>query len=386
MMTESTMLAILKKTIPGKLFICLLPLAIMPGCSHQDRQAAQVFRPVKVVRIEDRSTSNMISFAGEVKARYETTLSFRVPGKLAVRQVDIGDVVSKGQVLAKLDPNDYRLAMQSLKAQLASATADRNFLRDDLARYRELLTQQVISPPEFDRHQTAYITTQERVAALEAQLGQAVNALDYTELRADRNGVVTGLEAETGQFVSAGQTVVQLAQLDEKEIRFDVPEHRLPDLERTHEATITLWADGNRRFKARIREIAPSADRAGRTFHVKATLLEGLETAQLGMTATVWIPSNKATQIAIPLSSVFTPQDKPEQTYVWLVNEPAGTVKSIPIQVTNTLDGERVAVTGLAAGQLIVSAGVQRLAEGQAVRLPEATQTVTTEANRGRQS
>lgn len=379
---------IIKKVAPEirrKLFVCLLALAMMPGCSHQDRQPQQVFRSVKAVRIEDQAAANMMSFAGEVKARYETTLSFRVPGKLVSRQVDIGDVVSKGQVLAKLDPNDYRLAMQSLKAQLASATADRDFLRDDLARYRELLAQQVVSPPEFDRHQTAYTTAQERVAALEAQLGQAVNALDYTDLRADRNGVVTGLEAETGQVVSAGQTVVKLAQLDEKEIRFDIPEHRLPELERKQDVSIALWADDNRRFKARIREIAPSADPASRTYRAKATLLEGLKAAQLGMTATVWLPSNKPSQIAIPLSAVFTPQSKPEQTYVWLVNEPAGTVKSVPVQVGNTLDGERIAVTGLAAGQLIVSSGVQRLAEGQAVRLPEAIATAMNEKSRRRQ-
>jgi multidrug efflux system membrane fusion protein len=299
-------------------------------------------------------------------------LSFRVAGKLLVRHVDVGDRVRKGQVLARLDQNDYRLAVQDLHAQLASAVADRDFLRDDVARYRELLAQKVTSPPEFDRHQTAYTTAKERAAALEAQLGHALNQLAYTELAADRDGVVTALEVETGQVVSAGQAVVKVAQLDEKEIHFDVPEHRLPGLKRRQAVSITLWADHERRLKGHIREIASAADPASRTYRVKATLLEDQEAAQLGMTATVWVPSNTLSQMTVPLSAVFTPQNKPGQPHVWLVDEQTSTVRSVPVQVGETLDGERIAVTGLASGQLLVSAGVQRLAEGQAVRVPDA--------------
>jgi multidrug efflux system membrane fusion protein len=341
------------------------------GCHHQDEQSPQISRPVKVARIVDQ-TDSVMSFAGDVRARYETMLSFRVAGKLLARHVDVGDRVRKGQVLARLDQNDYRLAVQDLQAQLASAVADRDFLRDDVARYRELLTQKVTSPPEFDRHQTAYTTARERVAALEAQLGHAVNQLAYTELAADRDGVVTALEVETGQVVSASQAIVKVAQLDEKDIHFDVPEHRLPGLKRRQAVSITLWADHEKRLKGQIREIASAADPASRTYRVKAALLEDQEAAQLGMTATVWLPSNTPSRMTVPLSAVFTPQNKPGQPHVWLVNEQTGTVRSVPVQVGETLDGERIAVTGLASGQLLVSAGVQRLAEGQAVRLPDA--------------
>lgn len=349
----------------------LLPLMISAGCSDQDKQTQAVSRPVKVFRIEDTATVGVMSFAGEVRARIETPLSFRVGGKLLERKVDVGDPVRKGQLLAMLDGNDYRLAVQGLKAQLASAQADSHFLRDDLVRYRELLAQQVISPPEFERHETAYTTARERTAALEAQLGQALNQLTYTELHAARDGVVTALAVESGQVLAAGQAVVTLAQLDEKEIHFDVPEHRLPEIKRQQDVNVALWADDNRRFKARIREIASSADPASRTYRVKATLLEGIDVAQLGMTATVHIAANTASGIAIPLSAVYTPQNQPDHPTVWLVDEQAATVKSMPVRLGETLDGERIAVEGLAAGQLLVSAGVQRLAEGQAVRLPE---------------
>ena len=349
----------------------LLPLMISAGCSDQDKPTPAVSRPVKVFRIENHAVAGARSFAGEVRARIETPLSFRVGGKLLERKVDVGDPVRKGQLLAKLDSNDYRLAVQGLKAQLASVQADSTFLRDDLARYRELLAQQVISPPEFERHETAYTTARERTAALEAQLGQALNQLTYTELHADRDGVVTALNVEAGQVLAAGQAVVALAQLDEKEIHFDVPEHRLPEIQRQQAVNVSLWLDDNRRLKAKIREIASAADPTSRTYRVKATLLEGLDAAQLGMTATVHLAANTVSRIAIPLSAVYTPQNQPNHPLVWLVDEQAATVKSVPVRLGETLAGERIAVDGLAAGQLLVSAGVQRLAEGQAVRLPE---------------
>jgi multidrug efflux system membrane fusion protein len=359
-------------TNKGRLLaVLLLPLTISSGCSDQDKQTQAASRPVKVFRIEDTATVGVMSFAGEVRARIETPLSFRVDGKLLERKVDVGDQVRKGQLLAILDGNDYRLAVQGLKAQLASAQADSHFLRDDLVRYRELLAQQVISPPEFERHETAYTTARERTAALEAQLGQALNQQTYTELHADRDGVVTALDVEAGQVLAAGQAVVTLAQLDEKEIHFDVPEHRLSEIKRQQDVNVSLWSDGNRRFKAKIREIASAADLASRTYRVKATLLEGMDAAQLGMTATVHIAANTASRIAIPLSAVYTPQNQPDHASVWLIDEHTATVKSVPVRLGETLDGERIAVEGLAAGQLLVSAGVQRLAEGQAVRLPE---------------
>ena len=348
----------------------LLLLTISAGCSDQDKPTPGVYRPVKVFRIEENAIAGARSFAGDVRARVETPLSFRVAGKLLARKVDIGDPVRKGQLLAVLDDNDYRLAVQALKAQLTAAQADSNFLRDDLVRYRELLAQQVISPPEFQRHETAYTSAKERTAALEAQLNEALNQLTYTELHADRDGVVTALAVEAGQVLAVGQAVVMLAQLDEREIHFDVPEHSLAEIRSQQEVSVSLWSDDNQRFKAKIREIASTADPASRTYRVKASLLEGLDSAQLGMTATVHIDANTASGIAIPLSAIYTPQNQPDHPLVWLIDEQAASVKSVPVKLGETLAGERIAVEGLSSGQLLVSAGVQRLAEGQAVRLP----------------
>ena len=358
--------------VRGKFLACLLlPLTMFLGCTPQDRQSEQVSRPVKVVRIGDEVTAGVMSFAGEVRARYETTLAFRVPGKMIDRPVEVGDRVRKGQRVARLDSADYQLGTAALNAQLTSAQAERDFALDDLTRYRELLSLRVISPAEFDRHDTAYTTARERVVALEAQLSQATNQLQYTDLLADRDGVVTALEVETGQVVAAGQPVVKLARLDEKEVHIDIPEQRVAEIELHQKVSVTLWADGNRRITARIREIAAAADPASRTYRVKATLLEKQDEARLGKTATVWIPVTTAPRLAVPLSAVFTPQNEPGRPRVWLVDEQAGTVRSVPVQLGEALDGERIVVAGVVSGQLVVSAGVQRLAEGQAVRLPE---------------
>jgi len=361
----------------------LLPLTLSVGCGDQDKPLPALARPVKVFRVEQNAATGARRFAGEVRARIETPLSFRVGGKLLERKVDVGDSVRKGQLLAILDGNDYRLAVQGLKAQLAAAQADSTFLRDDLARYHELLAQQVISPPEFERHETANATARERTAALEAQLAEALNQLSYTELHADRDGVVTALAVEAGQVLAPGQAVVTLAQLDEKEIHFDVPEHRLAEIQRQQEVNVSLWSDDERLLKARIREIASAADPVSRTYRVKASLLEGLDAAQLGMTATVHMAANTASQIAIPLSAVYTPQNQPDHPLVWLVDEQSATVKSVPVRLGETQAGERIAVEGVTPGQLLVSAGVQRLAEGQAVRLHEENASAKHDAKEG---
>lgn len=345
-----------------------LLLSLLSACSEQN-EAPVPARPVQVVRIEARPNGNGMSFAGEVKARHETALSFRVGGKLASRPVDVGDQVRKGQLLAGLDAADYELAVQTLKAQLASARAESDFARADLERYRELLEQRVVSPPEFDRRRTAFTAAKERAAALEAQLGQASHQVDYTALRADRDGVVTAVAAETGQVLAAGQPVVTLAQLDEKEVRIDVPEQRIGEIRPGREVAVTLWTDAQRRLKARIREVAAAADPASRTYRVRAALLEGQDIARLGMTANVWIDAGGTDGVAIPLSSVFSPQRQPDPPRVWLVDEAKLTVSSAPVRLGEALSGERIAVEGLAPGQLVVSAGVQRLSEGQPVRL-----------------
>ena len=346
----------------------LLSIALAAGCSAPPPTATPP-RPVRVVKVAASAPQISASFAGEITPRREMTLAFRIAGKLAARLVEVGDQVQKDQLIARLDPADYRLGTQNLQAQLAAAKADRDFTRADLARYQELLNQNVIAPPEFERHQTTHTAARERVAALEAQLAQTANQLGYTELAAERDSVVTAFNAEAGDVVAAGQPVARLAQLDEKEITIAVPEQRIAEIRPGQPLQATLWSHGERRFRAKIREIAPAADPVTRTYRVKATLLEGRDLARLGMTATLWLPATSPAAPAIPRSAVFTSHAAPRQPMVWRVDTKAGTVRSSPVTLGRPLSGERIEVAGVAPGETIVSAGVQRLIEGQAVRV-----------------
>jgi RND family efflux transporter MFP subunit len=322
-----------------------------------------------VFRVGEQAVDKELSFAGEVKARYETKLSFRVPGKIIYRRVEIGDRVRNGQLLAQLDPIDYQLASKSLASQLAAAHAERDFAKDDLNRYRELLELKYISHAEYDRRETVYTTANDRVEALQSQLNQANNQTSYTNLYADREGVVTALEFETGQVVAAGQVILSLAQLDQIEVVMSIPENRIADLGHARDVAVTLWADGDRRLKGHIREISPGADPASRTYTVKVSLLEGKDIARLGMTATVYFPPSKTNLPTIPLAAVFEPQDNPFQARVWVVDERTKTVKSIPVTLGVQAINQQVAVSGLSPGETVVSAGVTRLLEGQAVKI-----------------
>ncbi|HYA20034.1 MAG TPA: efflux RND transporter periplasmic adaptor subunit [Burkholderiales bacterium] len=351
------------------LVLALILSVLVAGCAEQT-EPQTVVRPVRVFTIGDpQAAGNGESYAGEVKARFETKLAFRVPGKVVARRVEVGDRVQKGQLLAQLDSADYRLAVQSLASQLAGARAERNFSKDDLVRYRELLELNYISRAEYDRHETEYKTADDRVDALRYQLNQANNQFSYTNLYADRNGVVTWLDFETGQVVSAGQVIIKIAQLDDKEVVISVPEQRIAGLRDATRVTVSLWADGDSRFTGRIREISPSADPASRTYTVKVSLLSGAELARLGMTATVYFPPQQARQPTVPLSAVFQPQDAPSQTRVWLVNKRTRTVKSVPVKIGKEVSDDQVTVYGLALGQSVVSAGANRLLEGQNVKI-----------------
>ena len=349
----------------------LLPamaFVLIQGCAQQN--AAQTPpRPVLAVKVGDEAAARETAFAGEVRARYETKLSFRVPGKVTARRVEVGDRVRKGQLLAQLDPVDYQLASKALASQLSAARTERDFAKDDLARYKELLDQKFISATDYDRAGTRYQTARDRVEALEAQLTQANNQTRYAELHADRDGVITSLPVETGQVVTAGQPIATLAQLDEKEVVVSVPEHRIADVRKANEASVALWVNQSQRLKARVREIAPSADPASRTYSVKLSLLEGKDRADLGMTATAYFPANGSGQITVPLSALFQLQTDSSQARVWVIDETTQSVKSVPVKAGASVRDQRVVVSGLTAGQLVVSAGVNRLAEGQKVRL-----------------
>jgi len=359
------------RTIRQSLLALIPGLAILAvtACGPQPA-ARQTVRPVRVMTVADGKELTSQLFSGEVRARHESNLGFRVSGKVISRSVDIGDPVRTGMVLAQIDATDYEHARDSLAAQLGAARAEHNFARDELERHRELAEQKLISPAELDRRETAVQVAAGRLRSLESQLAQATNQLGYARLVADRDGVVTAVSVEAGQVVAAGSPVITVARQSEREILIRLPEQNLADIRKGQVLAVSFVARPAERVEGRVREISPVADPGSRTYAVRMSLPDAPAWVAFGMTASVAMQANGTFQMALPLAAIFEPQSAPKTgPRVWVFDEASETVKSIPVRLGRPLDGERIEVEGLQAGTRIVVAGARSLREGQKVRV-----------------
>ncbi len=347
----------------------LLPLAAAAflGACDQNPEPVEEPRPVHVVEVKLDGGGMQTTYTGDVRARYETALSFRVAGKILERRVEVGSRVARGELLARLDPSDYQLNIEAAKSQLAAARSDFAQAQDELKRFRDLYEKKFISATEFDRRQTAYDVAKARLEQAQAQLGVTQNQSAYTALRADHPGIVTAIAAEVGQVMEAGQTVMRVARPEEMEVVIAVPESRLGELRAASQVAITLWAEPGTRFTGRIREISPSADPVTRTYSAKVTILDPSPKVQFGMTANVLLGSGPGEPvIRLPLTALFQQGDKGA---VWIVDPDTGLVTLTPVQVIRyTRDAVEIA-GGINPGDLVVRAGVHKLHAGQKVRV-----------------
>lgn len=354
-----------------KPFISLIALAaVLAGCGREAAPPAADIRPVRAEEVAPLNGNHPGRYAGEVRARHETALAFRVPGRISTRQVEVGTQVKAGQVIAMLDPQDYALAVRAVRAQLAAAEAESRLAQDDLRRFAELRAQNFISQAELDRRRTAAEAAQARARQLRAEAARAGNQEAYTRLTAPHDGVVTALGFEAGQVVAAGQPLAQLARAGELEVRIDVPENAADTLRAARSMSVRLWAQPGKSYAGRLRELAPMADAVSRTYGARVSLLQPDAAVKLGMTATVELGQDAAPGLSVAQSALFRINGQPQ---VWVVDRKAGTVASRSVQL-GAFAGERAAVlSGLTAGEWVVTAGVHKLSPGQRVRLPPAT-------------
>jgi membrane fusion protein, multidrug efflux system len=361
---EATALTGLRASM--RLFVPVVALALVGACNKPPPQL-DATRPVRAVAVSLASDEQEVTYTGDVRARWETALGFRVPGKIVARLVEVGQQVKTGQVLARLDPEDQKLSAEAAKQQLMAARSDFQQAKADLVRYKELVDKGFISAAEFDRRKTTYQTAAARLEQATAQLELNRNQTEYTTLRADHDGVVTAVQAEVGQVVSAGQAVVKTARLDEKEVAVNVPENRLGELRATKDADVTLWASPGRVYKGRIREISPSADNVTRTYTVKVTVLDPDASVQLGMTANVRLRGGMRAEVArLPLTALF---QKGDEAAVWVIDPKTQQVALTPVQVGRYTQDYVTVLSGLNDGDLVVRAGVHKLAQGEKVRV-----------------
>ncbi len=342
-------------------------LSILAGCDSEAKVNNEIVRPVKVAVVGEATQGRTLTYSGVVRPRIESAVGFRVPGKIVERLVNVGDRVEVDQVIARLDDVDLRLSQQSAQAAVDSASSRRVVARDNLERGKALLPSGTISQAAYDTRRNEMDAAASALDSAEAQLRQAVNAVGYATLRADRAGIVTGVLAEPGQVVSAGQAVITLARLGETEIAVAVPEQDAGYLTVGQSAKVTLWAGPGVSIEGRIREIAGQADAASRTYATRVSVSETLVAMRLGMTASVTLRiDDEAKGVVVPLAAVTESDGGP---IVFVVDPTNKRVRKTKVMVGGTgEDGVRIA-NGLNAGDLVVTAGVQFLRDGMQVRL-----------------
>ena len=339
-------------------------LLVLAACSKEATKTDPV-RPVLTIQVTPGSVAGRDVYSGEIRARHETDLAFRIGGKLVARPVDAGARVTRGQVLARLDPEDAKLAAQAARAQLAAAESDAALAKAELDRSADLLAKKFISQSAFDARQNAYSAAAARVDQARSQASLSANQAGYATLTAESDGIVVSIAAEPGQVLAAGQPVLRLARAGEKDIVITAPESELARFKVGEPVRVSLWAQPKLRFTGRVREVAGGADPVTRTYAVRIAAVDPPAEAQLGMTATVAFDDTTANAYLLPLSAITG--DAANAT-VWIVDPRTSQVRMRKVTVAQFREDGATVTAGLQPGERVVIAGVHKLREGQAVR------------------
>ncbi len=343
--------------------------ALLVGCSRPT-PAEEPIRAVKVLTVGAGTLQSALEFSGEIRPRVESRLGFRVGGKLIKRQVELGQRVKAGQVLAQLDAQDYQLAADAAQAQLGAAVTNRDLAAADFKRFKELREQNFISGAELERREATLKAAQAQVDQAQAQLKAQRNQGAYATLVADAAGVVTAIEAEVGQVVSAGLPVVRVAQDGPRDAVFSVPEDKVAMVRPGAPVEVRVWP-GQNVLPGKVREVSASADPVTRTYLVKVGLdVKAADAPPLGATVTA-LPKTQAQAESAPVLKLPTSalRQDGQATAVWVLDRASMTVKSQPVQIATADGNEAVVASGLQPGTVVVAAGVHVLSPGQKVSI-----------------
>ena len=356
--------------------LLLVALSCLPAACHRAPPAAAP--PALVVALPVHPDGSVgggapVRHPVEIAARYSTTMSFRVPGKLIERRVRLGDSVRQGQLLARLDPIDAQKQEASAKAALTAAEHRLTFARQQLDRDEAQSQQNLIAANQLEQTQDAFTAAQAARDQAAAQWVVAHNSLEYNTLLADHDGLITSENADTGQVVSAGQAVYGLAWSGDMDVILDAAESELGRISPGQAATVTFPSLPNHQFAARVREISPAADPQSRTYRVKLTLTEPSQGVRLGMTGDATLsPVESADGTAheqltytVPATAIFHKDNSPA---VWVVEGPGSTLQLRPVKVGRYSDRSTLVTDGLKDGEVVVLAGVHTVYAGQTVK------------------
>ena len=337
----------------------------LAGCNDKVAEKPAPSRPVLVATAHYEAETPERSFVGTVRPRIESDMGFRVPGKVAKRLVEVGQTVEIGQPLATLDEIDLKLQAEQAVAEFTAATGVLAQAAAAEQRAKDLKVKGWTTDAQLDTARAAADEARARLNRAERSVDLTKNSLSYATLPADARGVVTATLIEPGQVVTSGQTAIRVARFGEKEAVVAIPE-TLVGRAKDGSASVTLWSEPGKKYTAKLREIAPTADSATRTYLAKFSLPEAGDTVSLGMTATLTLCDKATTRVArLPLSALFNEGDKPS----FYVVDDAGEITLKPVTVKAYESNDVVISGGVAEGAKVVALGVQKLDPSQKVRV-----------------
>jgi RND family efflux transporter MFP subunit len=343
----------------------LVLLSVLAACHKEEKAASQAIRPVRTVTVELQEGGEKVSLTGEIQPRYQADIGFRVNGKILERPVDVGTQVKKDDILARLDPQQYRQDFEVAKAEVAAAEAEVTRSQAQEYRQRELLKNGNTTRVQYDQALKTFKTAQAQLDSAQAKQIQASDNLGYTNLQADNDGVITAIGADPGQVVSAGQMVVRLAQPGEREGVFNIGEGAFKTRPKDPTVTVHLVSNPEIETAGKVRYVSPQADPATRTYTVRVSLPDAPPQMRLGANVVGTVTLDQGQTVSIPGSALFQKDGKPA---VWLV-EKDKTVQLKPITVQRYQGDSVIVGDGLVQGDVVVTAGVQKLLPGQKVAL-----------------
>ena len=337
----------------------------LAGCTDTAAEKAVPTRPVLVATVHYEAESPERSFVGTIKPRIETDMGFRVPGKVAKRLVEVGQTVDVGQPLATLDEVDLKLQAEQAEAELRAATGVLAQAAAAEQRAKDLRAKGWTTDAQMDQARAAADEARARLNRAQRSVELTNNSLSYATLVADTRGVVTATLVDPGQVVASGQTAIRVARFAEKEAVVAIPETLLSRA-KDGVASVTLWSEPNRKYAAKLREIAPAADPATRTYLAKFSLPDAGDSVSLGMTATLTLADPETMRVArLPLSALFSEGGDPS---LYIVDD-KGDVSPNPVTVKSYESNDVVITGGVDEGAKVVVLGVQKLDPSQKVRV-----------------
>ena len=338
---------------------------LLAACSKKEPPPEPV-RPVLYMEVKPQATESLGRFAGNIEARYESTLGFRVGGRIAQRSVDVGSEVEKGQLLATLDPTDLQNQLRSTQGDLARVEAQYINAQANARRQQELFDRGVGAQAALDVAVTDLKTSKSSYDQAKASVQQSQDQLSYSELRTDHAAVVTEWKAEAGQVVSAGEQVVTLARPDIKEAVIDLPAPLAEQLPQDVVFKVASQLEPDINTTATLRELEPQAESSTRTRRARLTLADTPAAFRLGTAISVTLSSAIEPRIELPANVL---QEVDGKTQIWIVDMQNQTVSPHPVRVVSRENDRIVIAGGVKGGERVVTAGVNSLKPGQKVKV-----------------